>query len=87
MPGLGCAPASPGFEVTWCWVIAGFALAYSNRFAGQLSDISVRRGMGNVGCFYGGGGAAAAAALLIILFWRFGSLGQDPQAVAKQKAA
>lgn len=67
-------------------MLAGFALAYSNRFAGQLSDISVKRGMGNVGCFYGGGGAAAAAALLIILFWRFGSLGQDPQAQAAAKA-
>ena len=55
---------------------AGFALAYSNRFAGQLSDVSVRHGLGNVGCFYGGGAAAVTAAALICLFWKFGSLGQ-----------
>jgi hypothetical protein len=66
---------------------AGFALAYSNRFAGQLSDLTVQRGMGNVGCFYGGGAAAVAAAVLIILFWKFGSLGQDPLEVEKRKAA
>ena len=66
---------------------AGFALAYSNRFAGQLSDITVQRGMGNVGCFYGGGVAALAAAVLIILFWKFGSLGQDPLEMEKRKAA
>ena len=66
---------------------AGFALAYSNRFAGQLSDLTVQRGMGNVGCFYGGGAAAVAAAVLIILFWKFGSLGQDPLEVEKRKSA
>lgn len=66
---------------------AGFVLAYSNSFAGKLSDISVQRGMGNVGCFYGGATAAVATGMLICLFWRFGSLGQDPQQEAAKKLA
>lgn len=67
---------------------AGFALAYSNSFAGRLSDITVKKGMGNVGCFYGGGAAAAIAAVLICLFWKFGSLGQEaPKLDASPKAS
>jgi hypothetical protein len=77
----------PGSSLVHLSGHAGFALAYSNRFAGQLSDITVQRGMGNVGCFYGGGAAALAAAVLIILFWKFGSLGQDPLEMEKRKAA
>ena len=77
---VACFTATP-FQRT------GIVLAYSNRFAGQLSDLTVQRGMGNVGCFYGGGAAALAAAFLIILFWKFGSLGQDPLEVEKRKGA
>jgi MFS family permease len=69
VPGLGRVS---GTAWSFTDLVLGFALAYSNRFAGQLSDITVQRGMGNVGCFYGGGGAALLAALLIILFRLFG---------------
>lgn len=62
-------------------------MAYSNSFAGKLSDITVGRGMGNVGCFYGGACAALTTGVLIILFWKFGSLGQDPQKEATNKLA
>lgn len=64
---------------------AGVMLAYANRFAGQLSDWTVTRDMGNVGCFYGGGAAACLAAVLICIFWKWGSLGQDPLELEKKK--
>ena len=76
-----------GLTAWWAHRPAGFVLAYSNSFAGKLSDLTVGKGMGNVGCFYGGASAALATAVLICLFWKFGSLGQDPQKEAKAKLA
>ena len=63
---------------------AGIVLAYSNSVAGRLSDLTVTRGVGNIGCFYGGAAAAGAAVVLLLLFSTFGDLGK--QELATQKA-
>jgi hypothetical protein len=64
---------------------AGIILAYSNSLAGQLSDVTVKQGLGNIGCFYGGAGAAILSALLLLIFDKFGDLGKAELAVQKAK--
>ena len=61
-------------------------LAYSNSLAGRFADVTVQKGMGNVGCFYGGAAACALSMLALLLFSTFGSLGREdllPQKTAK----
>ena len=65
---------------------AGVILAYSNSLAGRFADVTVQKGMGNVGCFYGGAAACALSMLALLLFSTFGSLGREdllPQKTAK----
>lgn len=60
-------------------------MAASNALAGILSDVTSKRGMGNVGCFFGGAMAALSALILLNLFAKFGDLGKDELIVAKRK--
>ncbi len=62
-------------------------LAGSNSLAGYLSDVTVKRGLGNIGCFLGGAGACALSMLALLLFSTFGHLGRDDLLVAKAKKA
>lgn len=55
----------------------GVVLACSNWVAGSLSDLTVARGWGNIGCFLGGAVACALSMAALALFsWR-GELGRD----------
>lgn len=63
------------------------ALGASNTLAGRLSDVSLRRGWGNVGCFLGGAAACVLAMLALEVFSLFGDLGRDDLLHAAQPAA
>lgn len=58
-------------------MILGCILAASNQLAGRLTDLSVTKSMGNIGCFLGGSVAAVSAAILLMLFIAFGELGKE----------
>ena len=60
---------------------AGIILAYSNSVAGRLSDITVRQGSGNVGCFFGGTVATLLSGVALVLFSRFSDLGKEEKIV------
>jgi hypothetical protein len=61
---------------------AGVVLAYSNSLAGRLSDLTVQRGLGGIGCFLGGATACVLAMAALALFCTFGDLGRDDAAAA-----
>ncbi len=75
------ALAHPSSNLRCCF--AGVVLAYSNSLAGRLSDLTVQRGLGNIGCFLGGAGACMLSMLALLLFSTFGQLGRDDLLVAK----
>lgn len=56
---------------------AGVVLAYSNSLAGRLSDLTMQKGLGNIGCFLGGATACALSMLALFLFSIFGHLGRE----------
>ena len=58
---------------------AGIILAYSNSVAGRLSDLTMARDAGNIGCFLGGTVATLLSALALVLFTAFGHLGREDQ--------
>lgn len=58
-------------------MILGCILAASNQLAGRLTDLTVSKSMGNVGCFLGGSVASVGAAVLFMLFIAFGELGKE----------
>ena len=64
-----------------CADAAGIILAYSNSVAGRLSDLSIQRNAGNIGCFFGGTVATVLSGLALLLFSRFGSLGREDAVV------
>jgi hypothetical protein len=66
-------------------VVLGCILAASNQLAGKLTDLTVARSMGNIGCFGGGAAAALFATLLLLLFMRFGDLGKELPRKSKVK--
>lgn len=64
------------------------ALAASNTLAGRLSDATMQRGMGSVGCFLGASAACCAAILALAGLSAFGELGrEDLLPGAQHKAA
>lgn len=63
----------------------GIILAYSNSLAGSLSDVTVSRGYGNIGCFLGGATATCLSGLALILFSRFSDLGREDKIVTLKK--
>ena len=63
---------------------AGIILAYSNSVAGRLSDITVQRQAGNIGCFLGGTVATCLSGTALIAFSVFGDLGK-PEAIVSAK--
>ncbi len=65
----------------------GVILAYSNSVAGRLSDITVKNGLGNIGCFYGGAIATMLSGLALIMFSTFSDLGKEDAIVGKKKAS
>lgn len=67
-------------------VNAGVILAYSNSVAGRLSDLSIQRNSGNIGCFLGGSVATLLSGLALLLFTRFGSLGKEDAVVSIKRA-
>lgn len=52
-------------------------LAHSNMLAGRLSDYTLARGLGNVGCFLGGTVACALSMAALAGFSAWGHLGCD----------
>lgn len=56
--------------------ILGCFLAGSNWLAGYLTDLTVARSLGNIGCFGGGAVASVAAIALLLVFVQFGALGK-----------
>lgn len=56
---------------------AGVALAVSNTLAGRLTDLTLRRGLGSIGCFLGAAVACAASILAMLAFSTFGQLGKE----------
>lgn len=58
-------------------MVLGCILAASNQLAGRLTDITVAKSMGNVGCFLGGSAAAVLATGALLIFSRFGELGKE----------
>jgi hypothetical protein len=54
--------------------------------AGRLSDMTVKQGLGNIGCFYGGAVATVLSALALLIFSKFYDLGNDKAIVVKKKA-
>lgn len=65
---------------------AGIILAYSNSLAGSLSDASVARGHGNIGCFIGGIVATILSGVVLLLFSRFSDLGREDKIVTLKKS-
>eukprot|EP00884_Botryococcus_braunii_P019483 jgi/Botrbrau1/6218/Bobra.0109s0013.1 len=72
-----------------CWsftdLVLGIILAYSNSVAGRLSDMTVKQGLGNIGCFYGGAVATVLSGLALIIFSTFSDLGSEDAIVMKKK--
>jgi hypothetical protein len=66
-------------------MVLGCILAASNQLAGKLTDLTVHKSMGNVGCFLGGSVAAVSAAALLMLFIAFGELGKPLPVKTKTK--
>ena len=66
-------------------MVLGCILAGSNQLAGRLTDITVAKSMGNVGCFLGGSVAAVSAAILLLLFSSFGELGKELPVKSKKR--
>lgn len=65
---------------------AGIILAYSNSLAGSLSDASVGRGYGNIGCFMGGIIATVLSGTALLLFSKFSDLGREDKIVTLKKS-
>lgn len=65
---------------------AGVILAYSNSLAGTLSDLTVSKGYGNIGCFLGGASATVLSGIVLLLFSRFSDLGREDKIVTLKKA-
>lgn len=42
-----------------------------------MSDVTVKQGLGNIGCFYGGAVATLLSALALIVFSTFSDLGKE----------
>lgn len=58
-------------------MVLGCILAASNQLAGRLTDLTVAKSMGNVGCFLGGSVSAVLATVVLLMFARFGELGKE----------
>lgn len=84
IPGLGKVA---GTAWSFTDMLLGVVLAYSNSLAGRLADLSAKRGLGNIGCFYGGAVACALAILVLAFFSVFGSLGREDLLPSKPKKA
>lgn len=66
---------------------AGVALAGSNTLAGRLSDLTIRRGLGGTGCFFGAAAACLVAMLALVLLSTFGDLGREDLVAAARTGA
>lgn len=84
IPGIG---KISGTAWSFTDVLLGLVLAYSNALAGRLADVSAKRGLGNVGCFYGGAVACFLSIAVLLFFSAFGSLGRDDLVAKKPKKA
>jgi MFS family permease len=67
-------------------LVLGLSLAYGNRVAGKLADVTAARNLGNIGCFGGGMIATGLAAVALMVFAKFFDLGKD-ELVEKRKSA
>ena len=63
---------------------AGVVLAYSNSLAGKLTDLSLKAGYGNTGCFYGGAAATVLSGLVLLFAAKFLDLGREDLLIAKK---
>lgn len=61
-------------------------MAFSNSVAGKLADVTVRMGLGNIGCFMGGGVATILSGIALLIFTQWGDLGKQ-QSPGAAKAA
>lgn len=84
IPGIG---KISGTAWSFTDVLLGLVLAYSNALAGRLADVSAKKGLGNVGCFYGGAVACFLSIAVLLFFSAFGSLGRDDLVAKKPKKA
>jgi hypothetical protein len=66
-------------------MVLGCILAASNQLAGKLTDVTVSKSMGNIGCFLGGSVAAVTATALLMLFIAFGELGKPLPVKTKKR--
>ena len=67
-----------------CLCHAGVVLAYSNSLAGKLTDLSLKAGYGNTGCFYGGAAATLLSGMVLLFATKFLDLGREDLLVAKK---
>lgn len=67
-----------------CLCHAGVVLAYSNSLAGKLTDLSLKAGYGNTGCFYGGAAATVLSGIVLLVAANFLDLGREDLLIAKK---
>eukprot|EP00891_Asterochloris_glomerata_P008342 jgi/Astpho2/8342/fgenesh1_pg.00122_%23_79_t len=81
IPGLGRVSGT-----VWSFTdfVLGVVLAYSNSLAGKLTDLSLKAGYGNTGCFYGGAAATVLSGIVLLVAANFLDLGREDLLIAKK---